>query len=248
MPFIEPDWPAPARVQALCTTRAGGCSAAPFDSLNLATHVGDDEKAVTANRAALAAVLPVGARIQWLEQVHGRSVVEAAATGNAPQADAAWSGDALRACAVMTADCLPVLLCDQGGSRVAAAHAGWRGLAAGVLEATLAAMGCDPGQVLAWLGPAIGLSAFEVGPEVRSAYLDAAGSHEAQTAACFRANPLREGHFFADLYSLARLQLAASGVDRFYGGGLCTYSDSGRFFSYRRDGMTGRMASLILLQ
>lgn len=248
MPFIEPDWPAPARVQALCTTRAGGCSAAPFDSLNLATHVGDDEKAVTANRAALAAVLPVGARIQWLEQVHGRSVVEAAATGTAPQADAAWSGDALLACAVMTADCLPVLLCDQGGSRVAAAHAGWRGLAAGVLEATLAGMGSDPAQVLAWLGPAIGPSAFEVGPEVRSAYLDTAGPHEVQTAACFRSNPLRDGYFFADLYALARLQLAASGVDRVYGGGLCTYGDSGRFFSYRRDGITGRMASLILLR
>lgn len=245
--FIEPAWPAPANVLAMSTTRQGGCSAAPFDSFNLAHHVGDSDVAVAANRSALGSALPPGVAIQWLTQVHGTRVVEASPGTACPQADASWAGEGNVACAVLTADCLPVLFCSLTGHRVAAAHAGWRGLLGGVLEATVAALGVSPDQVLAWLGPAIGPQAFEVGPEVRDRYLDAAADG-APVAACFHPSAARSGHYLADLYALARLRLRAAGVTAVFGGGWCTLRDSARFYSYRRDGPTGRMASLILLR
>lgn len=235
---LVPDWPVPARVRALITTRAGGTSVGPYASLNLADHVGDDPAAVRANRARLRALLP--AEPVWLEQVHGTDVL-CVETGGARRADAAVSRTPGTVCAVLTADCLPVLLADRAGTVVAAAHAGWRGLCAGVLERTVAAMDTDPGQLLAWLGPAIGPEAFQVGDEVRAAFL----AVDAAAAAAFR--PDGPGKWRADLYALARQRLARAGVQARYGGGLCTFSDPGRFFSYRRDGTTGRMASLIWL-
>lgn len=234
-----PDWPAPARVHALQTTRQGGVSRAPYASFNLGTHVGDDAAAVAANRRQLASLLP-GEPV-WLEQVHGCVVVAAEQAAGIPRADAAVARRAGRVCAVMTADCLPLLLCDAAGSVVAAAHAGWRGLADGVIEATLRAMRVDAAQVLAWLGPAIGPQAFEVGSEVREIFV----AHQAQAAQAFV--PTIPGKWGADLYQLARLRLQAAGVQRIYGGEYCSHSDAERFFSYRRDGQTGRMATLIWL-
>ncbi len=242
-PHIEPDWPAPASVFALSTTRQGGVSAAPWASFNLGAHVGDDPVAVVANRQRLQGLLPHAVRIQWLSQVHGASVVNASAEESIPEADGCWSRAAGAACAVMTADCLPVLLCDREGTVVAAAHAGWRGLAAGVLEASVAAMGVAGDSLLAWLGPAIGPAAFEVGAEVRQYFLTSAVSPR-EVEACFRPAG-RPGHYLCDLYQLARLRLRSVGVEAIYGGDLCTYSESERFFSYRRDGQTGRMVSLV---
>lgn len=246
--WIEPDWPAPDSVLALSSTRAGGHSEPPFDSFNLAHHVGDSAAAVSANREALAQALPAGAAVQWLSQVHGTRAIQAGGSEIYPTADASWSREPGQACAVLTADCLPVLFCSTGADVVAAAHAGWRGLLAGVLENTVFAMGEPPERLLAWLGPAIGPAAFEVGPEVRAAYLNAASPAEmAATDRCFSPNMTNPGHFFADLYALARLRLCAAGVARVWGGNFCTYSDPTRYFSYRRDGETGRMASIILL-
>jgi len=247
-PVISPDWPAPAAVTALSTLRGGGHSLAPFASLNLAAHVGDDGAAVAANRALLAELLPPGSTVQWLSQVHGSHVVEASGGGACPDADASWSRSPGRACAVLTADCLPVLFCSRAGDVVGAAHAGWRGLLGGVLERTVTAMAVDPGQLLAWLGPAIGPRAFEVGPELRAAFLEAApAAREAAASACFVPSEARPGHYLADLYALARLRLAALGPVAVYGGNACTFSSPQQFFSYRRDGLTGRMASLILI-
>jgi len=222
----------------------------PYASFNLAHHVADDALAVEANRAILSRALPGGATIHWLTQVHGSRVVEAGLdNGPYPEADAVWSRRAGAACAIMTADCLPVLFCSTAGDRVAAAHAGWRGLLGGVLEATVAALEESPENLLAWLGPAIGPRAFEVGLEVREAYLAAASAAEAAGIAdCFVPNPGNPGHYFADLYGLAHIRLRTIGVTRVFGGGWCTHSDDQRFFSYRRDGQTGRMASLILLR
>ena len=246
---LAPDWPAPARVLALSTRRDGGCSAAPYDSFNLAAHVGDDPVAVQANRDRLARLLPGGCSVQWLTQVHGTRVIEAGEEGVEPEADACWTRTPGRACAVLTADCLPVLVCSVDAEVVAAAHAGWRGLLGGVLERTIAAMGIAPDRLLAWLGPAIGPGAFEVGAEVREQFLAAAPAADAAaTDAGFIPNVARPGHYFADLYALARLRLAAAGVRRVWGGNDCTYSAGDRYFSYRRDGVTGRMASLILLR
>lgn len=246
--LIVPNWRAPANVLALTTTRSGGESLAPYDSLNLGDHVDDDVAAVRQNRLRLTDTLPGRADIAWLCQVHGTAVVEAAA-GASPQADAQWSRSPGVACAVLTADCLPVLFCSRRGDVVAAAHAGWRGLRAGVLEATVHAMAVDPAQVQAWLGPAIGPDAFEVGTEVRDAFLGAAGPGlSSDIAACFRPHPDRPGQWLADLYGLARVRLRAMGVSRVSGGGWCTHGDPRRFFSHRRDGRTGRMASLILLR
>ncbi len=257
--WIVPDWPAPARVRALMTTRAGGVSPAPYDSFNCATHVGDDPAAVAENRRLLRADLP--AEPMWLDQVHGVAVAEhlpspseggGEGVGDSrlavPCADAAVAHTPGRVCVVQTADCLPVLFCDDRGSVVAAAHAGWRSLAAGVLEAAVAAMGVAPDRVLAWLGAAIGPDAFEVGEEVREAFVN----QHPLAAVAFR--PALPGtldetprKWLADLYVLARIRLAATGVERVYGGGLCTYTDRARFFSFRRDGATGRMASMIWL-
>ncbi|MBL8451432.1 MAG: peptidoglycan editing factor PgeF [Zoogloea sp.] len=238
--WIHPDWPAPARVRALSTTRAGGLGTAPYNTLNLGTHVGDDPARVAANRAILRQALP--AEPCWLNQVHGVNVVEAGVEEGVPDADAAVSRQSGRVCVVMTADCLPVLLCDQAGSVVAAAHAGWRGLHGGVIEAAVQAMNVPPGQLLAWLGPAIGPDAFEVGGEVRAAFMGADPASEA----AFRPSPNRY-KWLADIYLLARQRLARAGVTRIHGGDACTVADPARFFSYRRDGVTGRMASLIWL-
>lgn len=236
--LIVPDWPAPARVRALQTTRSGGLSAPPYDSLNLGAHVGDDPLHVAANRALLHVLLP-GEPV-WLEQVHGTQVVVAERAGSNPTADACISHQADAVCAVMSADCLPLLLCDAAATVVGAVHAGWRGLADGVIEATVRAMGVPPRTLMAWLGPAIGPQAFAVGEEVRGAFL----RHDPAAAAAFTP---RADQYLADLYLLARQRLHALGVQQVYGGAFCTYSDPERFYSYRRDGMTGRMASLIWL-
>lgn len=261
--WIIPDWPAPMSVRSLITTRTGGVSSAPYTSLNLADHVGDDPLAVTENRRQLCRNVP--AAPCWLNQEHGTTVVDAkvaAAAARTPLADAAFARDPSVVCAVMTADCLPVLLCDESGSVVAAAHAGWRGLHAGILERTVAAMKVPRGRLLAYLGPAIGPQAFEVGDEVRCAFISA----NAGDAAAFQASPdpeqgsgqegrrlsgsgtwVRAGGWMADIYLLARRRLARVGVEAIYGGGYCTVGQESRFFSYRRDGVTGRMASLIWL-
>ena len=239
--WIEPDWPAPPEVRALSTTRAGGVSAGPFSALNLAAHVGDDPAAVAANRARLRAAAGLPAEPAWLRQVHGARVVRLPAEGGAaPEADGAWTDRPGVVCAVLTADCLPVLLCDRCGTRVAALHAGWRGLAAGVLEAGVAALGADPGALLAWLGPAIGPAGFVVGPEV----VEALGG---KPGAAPWAEPAPGGRWRVDLWAVARERLERAGVAEVYGGGLCTWSDAGRFYSYRRDGRTGRMATLVWL-
>lgn len=236
--WIVPDWPAPSGVRALVTTRSGGVSAAPYATLNLGAHVGDSADAVAENRARLRRHLP--AEPCWLEQIHGTAVADADHAGRGvPRADAAVARQPGRVCAVLTADCLPVLLCRDDGAVVAAAHAGWRGLAAGVLEAAVAAMDGPAHRLLAWLGPAIGPQAFEVGPEVRDVFV----AHDAAAAQAFA--PGRGDRCFADLYRLARLRLAAAGVMRVSGGGWCTFGDAARFYSYRRDGRTGRMATLI---
>jgi YfiH family protein len=207
----------------------------PWDSFNLGDHVGDDPAAVARNRQRLAAALPDGTTLHWLRQVHGAQVVEAGLRST-PVADGCWTRRPLRACAVLTADCLPVLFCDRAGSAVAAAHAGWRGLAAGILEATVAAMPAPGSAVLAWLGPAIGPAAFEVGPEVRERFLDAAPVAEhAALDACFRPSASRRGRLLGDLYGLARQRLRRAGVSAVFGGGCCTFTDAARFFSYRRD-------------
>ena len=237
--WITPDWPAPGGVHALSTTRLGGVSEGPYQSLTLGDHVGDRTEHVATNRARVASCLP--APPLWLAQVHGTCVVDAARAVDGAQADASIVRTRDRVCAVMTADCLPVLFCDQRGQVVAAAHAGWRGLAGGVLEATLAAMAVPAPDVMAWLGPAIGPAAFEVGDEVRAAFVAA----DPAAAAAFV--PHAAGKWLADLYSLARLRLHAHGVTAIYGGDRCTVSEPGAFFSHRRDRVTGRMASLIWL-
>jgi YfiH family protein len=238
--WIIPEWPAPAAVRSLITTRHGGVSRGAFASLNLGAHVGDDAAAVAANRARV--VASVGAEPRWMAQVHGTAVIDAAAAADStPTADAAYARTSAAVCCVMTADCLPVLFCDEAGSVVAAAHAGWRGLLAGVLEETIKAMAVPGRELMAYLGPAIGAQAYEVGDEVRAAYL----SRDANAARAFVARA--GGKWLADLYALARQRLAAQGVARVFGGEFCTYHDADRFFSYRRDGQTGRMATLIWL-
>jgi YfiH family protein len=234
---LVPDWPAPMGVRAMMTTRHGGVSTVPYDSLNLGDHVGDAPAAVAANRAALRRLLPV--EPCWLEQVHGIEVVDAASAACGTQADAAVAFEPGRVCTVMTADCLPVLFARIDGNAVGAAHAGWRGLCNGVLEATVARLG-GGSQLLAWLGPAIGPTAFEVGDEVRAAFM----AHQAEAGNCF-APGLAPGKWWCDIYGLARQRLAAAGVTRVHGGDACTVSEPERFFSYRRDRQTGRMAALI---
>lgn len=245
--FIVPDWPAPAHVRALVTTRHGGVSTGPYASFNLGDHVGDDPEAVAVNRRLLRLQLP--AEPVWLHQVHGKQCCDASAfsnaNGNQPaEADAAFTRTPGGVCAVLTADCLPVLLCDDAGTVVAIAHAGWRGLAAGVIEATVAAMGIQGAQLMAWLGPAIGPQHFEVGGEVREIFM----AHDPQAASAFVARPHgTQGKWLCDIYLLAAQRLAALGVCRLAGADFCTVRDKERFFSYRRDGSTGRMASLIWL-
>ena len=249
MPVVEdwivPDWPVAPQVRAVCTTRRGGFSRGPWASMNPATHVGDDPATVQANRKALQQELRLPAEPHWLQQVHGTTVIdagEAFVAGEVPVADAAHCSQPGAVCAVLTADCLPVLLCDAAGRHVAALHAGWRGLAAGVIEQTIDAMQ-QPGEtLLAWLGPAIGPDAYQVGDEVRDVFL----GHDKEAETAFRQGP--DGNWMADLYRLARQRLAERGVSAIYGGHECSFTDAERFFSYRRDGVTGRMATLIWLE
>lgn len=239
--WIVPDWPAPANIGAAVSTRLGpGVSPPPYDRLNLGLRSGDDLAAVAANRAALAQALALPAAPLWLRQVHGTTVARHAAPGeDEPEADAAVARGAGKVLAILTADCLPVLFASADGSTIAAAHAGWRGLAAGVLENTLAQMAVPAADVMAWLGPAIGAPSYEVGYEVRTAFVSA----DPPAASAF--TPTRPGHALCDLYELARRRLATAGVTRIFGGGFDTFQDA-RFYSYRRDGAaSGRFATLI---
>lgn len=243
-PLIVPEWPAPAGVRAVSTTRTGGVSLPPYDSLNLGTHVNDAPAAVTENRRRLGRLAGLPAEPVWLAQVHGIAVVDAAISPIGTTADACFSTTPGVVCVIQTADCLPVLFCDTRGRVVAAAHAGWRGLAAGVLEQTVAVMerqGASADTILAWLGPAIGPNAFEVGDEVRTTFVD----HDPAADAAFVAHG--NDKWLADIFLLARQRLIACGVSRIYGGGVCTVSDPARFFSHRRDRISGRQASLIWL-
>jgi YfiH family protein len=254
--IIWPEWPAPPRVRAAFTLRHGGVSSAPFNSLNVGAHVGDEAAAVAENRRRVRAYLHLPAEPAWMEQVHGIDVVDldaatpAAAQGAHTDAAGIAVAGAFRAdgaltrrcgcvCVVQVADCLPVLLAARDGSAVAAAHAGWRGLAAGVLEATVKNLAAKPADLIAWLGPGIGAAHFEVGDEVRRAFL----AHDAGAANAFAANT--RGRWQCDLAGLARRRLAALGIGAVFGGEWCTYTDPSRFFSYRRDARSGRMAALI---
>jgi purine-nucleoside/S-methyl-5'-thioadenosine phosphorylase / adenosine deaminase len=246
--WLVPDWPMPRGVRALSTWRAGGASSGVYASLNLGSRVGDEDAAVAQNRRLLALAAGLPAEPCWLRQVHGSEVADLDAPPSAaplapqPGQDAAITRQRGRVCAILTADCMPVLFASAHGGLIGAAHAGWRGLAAGVLAATVAALKGDPLALMAWIGPCIGPDAYEVGPEVRDAMLaampDAAGAFRAG------AGP----RFMADLPLIARLQLQALGLERIYGGTECTYRDPGRYFSYRRDGQTGRQATLIWLE
>lgn len=238
--WIVPGWPAPAGVRALVTTRTGGVSGGPWATMNLGLKAGDDPAAVAENRARLGMLLPQPPR--WLAQVHGSRVVDADTLDGVPEADASVAREPGTVCAIMVADCLPVLFTDRGGSCVAAAHAGWRGLAAGVLANTVARMPAKPRDLVAWIGPGIGPSAFEVGEDVLQAFCDDAP--ERQSA--FR--PLRPGKWLCDLPALARDALRRAGVGEIHGGDLCTVADPARFYSYRRDKITGRMAALVWME
>jgi YfiH family protein len=236
---LRPEWPAPANVRALQTLRSGGFSPPPWNTFNLGDHVGDAVEHVAANRAALRRLLP--REPFWLQQVHGIIVVDATAISRNPvTADAAFTRATGHVCAVVTADCLPILLCDRTGSVVAAVHAGWRGLLAGIIEQAVSQMAVPASTLLAWLGPAIGPAAFEVGDEVRRAFL-----RESAVESAFV--ELGRGKWLADIYQLARQRLNALGVVDISGGDACTVSEPERYFSYRRDGLTGRMSSLIWL-
>lgn len=239
LPVIRPDWIAPRNIHALVTTRAGGVSKPPFDSLNLATHVGDDPAAVAENRRILRQKLDLPAEPVWLDQVHGTTVCDEHACAEKRRADAAYTERPGVVLAVLTADCLPVFFASRDGCEIGVAHAGWRGLEAGVLEATLDHFKARSADIIAWLGPAISPVAFEVGGDVREAFV------ARDPAAVSAFVPSTSGRWLADLYALARQRLAARGVHAVFGGNFCTHREVGRFFSYRRDGVTGRMASLI---
>ena len=240
--WIIPDWPAPVQVHALSTLRQGGVSNAPYDSLNLADHVGDDKQAVAANRKRLICAAALPSTPCWLKQVHGTNVIDAGYVAKVCTADASYTDKPGVVCTVLTADCLPLLLCDRHGRVVCAVHAGWRGLAGGVIEAAITALGLDTRDLLAWMGPAIGPDVFEVGDEVRRQFINI--DNDSQEA--FRPSP--QGRWLADIYHLARLRLLKRGVQHIYGAKWCTLSDPERFYSYRRNGNTGRMATMIWMQ
>ncbi|MHB0777345.1 peptidoglycan editing factor PgeF [Halomonas sp. WWR20] len=241
--LILPDWPAPSTVGAFVTTRETGPSQGDFAAFNPASHVGDDAASVARCRELLTQQLDDERPLLWLDQVHGARVQQSY-QATTPPADAAVAFDKQYACVVLTADCLPVLLCDRRGSRVGIAHAGWRGLAGGVVEASVAALGCEPQHLMAWLGPAISNAQFEVGAEVYDAFV----AVQKEAASAFEPSPYRLGHYMADLYRLARLRLERLGVGHISGGHFCTASEP-RFYSHRRDdGRTGRMASVIWLR
>jgi YfiH family protein len=239
IPGFAPQWPAPPNVRTWVTERG---SAGRYGTLNLALHVGDDAAAVAANRGRLRTALQLVSEPRWLEQVHGTRIVDVDRDAEAaPAADGSVTGRAGVVCAVLTADCLPVLFCDAAGRRVGTAHAGWRGLLHGVLPAAVAALRCPPDEMLAWLGPAIGQAAYEVGAEVREAFVGR------DAAADRRFAPNARGRWQADLCGLARDELARCGVRSVHGGGYCTYTEAERFFSHRREAPCGRMATLIWL-
>ncbi len=240
--WTVPDWPAPDRVQAAVTTRQGGYSLPPYGGWNLGDHVGDAPYKVAANRRLLRERLHLPADPHWLRQVHGCAVAGVATADPDCEADAIVAEQPEQVCAVLTADCLPVLLCDRECNRVAAVHAGWRGLAAGILEVAVERMQTPGPRLLAWMGPAIGPLAFEVGKEVRAAFVD----QDRVAARAFVASSA--DRWLADIYLLARQRLAKLGVGFVGGGDCCTVSDRERFYSYRRDGVTGRMASLIWMR
>ena len=237
--FITPDWPAPANVKALQTTRNGGVSTGVYASLNLGDHVKDHPQHVAANRQLLSGFMP--SEPVWLNQVHGVRVIDAALSSCLESADASFTARKQVVCVTMTADCLPVLLCDQAGTVVAAIHAGWRSLCDGVIEATVNAMPVQAGQLMAWLGPAIGPDAFEVGGEVRAQFI----AQDAQAELAFKA---RGDKWLGDLYAIARQRLQTLGITQVYGGGRCTFNEPETFFSFRRDGDTGRMGCFIWLE
>lgn len=237
--LIAPDWPAPENVKAFSTLRTNGYSKAPFDRFNLGDHVGDLSEAVQLNRQSLQHVLGDQLRFHWLTQVHGTEVVVLDEQADLPPADAVTTESVNQVCLVMTADCLPVIFSNTSGSKVAAAHAGWRGLCDGVLEATVRTLNCPAKELMAWMGPAIGPAAFQVGAEVVEAF----SAHDEKAENCFIADPQHADKWLGDLYQLARQRLSSLGIEAVYGGGECTFSNPDRFFSYRRDGQTGRMAT-----
>lgn len=245
--FIVPNWPAPANVKALQTTRLGGASISPYASLNLGTHVGDDAIAVSKNRQLLSQYLP--SEPVWVNQVHGVKVIDAAQSTCMQNADAAFTTQAKVVCVTITADCLPVLLCDRAGTVVAAVHAGWRGLCDGAIEAAVSKLPVEKSEILAWLGPAIGPDAFEVGAEVRQQFMQ----HDSHAEQAFKphSDHIENQKWLCNMYIIARQRLKNMGVTHIYGGSInedfCTYTDETRFFSFRRDNLTGRMASLIWL-
>lgn len=239
--IIQPNWPAPANVHAFTTTRKGGVSKPPYTHLNLATHVNDNEADVATNRALLYKQFSLPCEPVWLNQVHGIKVIRAGFYLTPPTADASYTTQQNCVCAVLTADCLPLLICNQQGTQVAAIHAGWRGLAAGIIEQTLASFAQAKDELLVWLGPAISQQAFEVGNEVHEQFL--AIDTQAEQAFILSARP---HHWLADIYQLAKQRLQSIGIKAIYGGEYCTYQQPELFYSYRRDGaLSGRMASLI---
>ncbi len=239
--WITPDWPAPDNIHAITTTRNGGFSDPPYDSMNISSYVGDDIDTVEKNRQLLQTSLDLPQKPKWLEQVHGTLAVDAADIKGNIKADACYSTQKNTICTIQTADCLPVLLCDKAGTIVAAIHAGWRGLADGVIEETIKTMNCPTSTLMAWLGPAIGPDAFKAGEDVRNAFI----LHDPQAKTAFTRQD--DNLWLVDIYELAKQRLANSGVDTCYGGEFCTYSDEKRFYSFRRDQTTGRMATLIWL-
>lgn len=240
--WIEPDWPAPQKVRAVMTTRSGGVSQPPYDSMNLATHVGDDAGLVQQNRQRLKQILDLSLEPLWLNQIHGTHIVDVASATEACDADGSVARGPQRPCVVMTADCLPVLICDRQGTQVAAVHAGWRGLVNGAVEAAIERFDAPNDELLIWLGVAIGPTHFEVGDEVREAFL----SHDAEAGDAFVETSA--GKWLANIYLLARRRLAMMGIESVYGGEGCSFADAESFFSYRRERDCGRMASLIWLQ
>ena len=240
--WLVPDWPAPPRVRAFVTTRAGGVSCGEYASMNLGSGSGDDPASVARNRAIVREHLPAAPR--WMVQVHGNAVadLDILREVDVATADAATSGTPGRVAVVLTADCMPIFFCDERGTRVGVAHAGWRGMAAGVIENTVRSMAAEPSAILAWMGPAIGPADFEVGPEVREAFVAA----DARAGDAFV--PHKPGKYLADLYALARQRLQRAGVRRIHGGGFCTYREADRFFSYRRERKSGRMGAFIWME
>lgn len=240
--WLVPDWPAPRRVRAFVTTRAGGVSTGEYASMNLGRHSGDDAEKVARNRLIVRERLPAMPR--WMAQEHGAEVadLDRLAEDEVATADAATASVPGRVGVVLTADCMPLFLCDERGHRVGVAHAGWRGMAAGVIENTVRALGAEPAKLMAWMGPTIGPAAFEVGPEVREAFV---ATDPGAAVAFVRHKP---GKYMADLYALARLRLQSAGVARVFGGGFCTYLEADRFFSYRRQQKSGRMGAFIWME